>query len=280
MLNRIVGFVLAGLMLLANGAVIFHDVLPGLMIGEPPRALGVQLDASAEANLQLRIDDENGRLVGRSWTRSHRNGEIAQTTSNTVLNPISLPTGGQLPPLRIATELTYRLPDAGVDTLAVTLHGIPEMPVSLRGETMPSKEFACKWQVGQETGRIVFGSRFTRAIGDVVRPFEALPELYVGRQWQMKMINPLACLSPNQTEDNVFYSVTVAVTGKERVTHNNQSVEAFVVEAPQTRAWVLPDGRVIRQEVNLPLLGRLTLIDEPYSQKVYDAAIQSVPVLR
>jgi hypothetical protein len=41
-------------------------------------------------------------------------------------------------------------------------------------------------------------------------------------------------------------------------------VEAFVVEAEGMRAWVTPAGRVIRQEFELPLLGTLLLVEEPY----------------
>ncbi len=62
-------------------------------------------------------------------------------------------------------------------------------------------------------------------------------------------------------------SVLVRVTGTESIEHNGRVVEAFRVEADRAVAWVTSDGRVLRQEVDLPLLGRLTLIDEPFDQQ-------------
>ncbi|MBU0617110.1 MAG: hypothetical protein KKI02_05290, partial [Planctomycetes bacterium] len=43
---------------------------------------------------------------------------------------------------------------------------------------------------------------------------------------------------------------------------------ANILEAEGMRAWVTPAGRVIRQEFELPLLGTLLLVDEPYDESL------------
>jgi len=54
-------------------------------------------------------------------------------------------------------------------------------------------------------------------------------------------------------------------------------VEAFVIEAERLRAWVSREGRVIRQEFELPLVGKLTLVDEPYDDELRQRVLHEVP---
>ena len=48
----------------------------------------------------------------------------------------------------------------------------------------------------------------------------------------------------------------------EEIEYRGRSREVFVVESEHLRAWVLPAGQIVRQEFDLPLLGKLILVDE------------------
>ncbi len=72
--------------------------------------------------------------------------------------------------------------------------------------------------------------------------------------------------------------VLIQVTRMETIEHQGQSVEVFVVEGGGATAWVDREGRVLKQVVdNLPFLGKLILLDEPYSATGRKAAESSVP---
>ena len=50
----------------------------------------------------------------------------------------------------------------------------------------------------------------------------------------------------------------------------------YLVEGGGAKAWVEPDtGRVLRQEVTVPILGRLILLDEPYDAEALKHAMES-----
>ena len=57
------------------------------------------------------------------------------------------------------------------------------------------------------------------------------------------------------------------VTAREAIEHHGEDVECFRIETEQTVAWADDDGHIIRQEVTIPLLGRWTMIDEPYDDR-------------
>jgi hypothetical protein len=275
MLNRWIGILLAFGMICANGAIVFRDLVPDMLAGDPPPSLAASLEATGERSIQVGIFDDDGRCIGRSWTRARRMGEITQVTSNTLLEPHALPAVIHRR-IRIDTELTYRQQDSRVDMLEFAIHGL-DMPISLKGENLPSNEFPCVWHVGPETGSFVVNSEFMRTVGDALKPFDRLPELYVGRSWRLKLFDPLAHLSPQfKSEEMAFQSVLVQVIGEEMIDHGDRRFNAFVVETLGARAWVTEDGRVLRQELNLPLLGRLTLLDEPYNEALRDVAVRAV----
>jgi hypothetical protein len=71
--------------------------------------------------------------------------------------------------------------------------------------------------------------------------------------------------------------VLIEVTGKETIIHRGQPVEAFVVEGGGATAWAAPDGRVLLQQVTLPLLGKLLLRDEEYIEGARLDAVRATP---
>ena len=142
------------------------------------------------------------------------------------------------------------------------------IPLELRGQFVPPNDFPCQWKVGRQSGYFVIPAYATRAVGDVVRPFESLQGLYVGQSWKLQLVNPLAGMLPGLSPQNLLGpEVLVRVTGTERILFGAKSFEAFVLEAPRLKAWVLPDGRVVRQRVELPVLGTIVLQQEPYNDR-------------
>lgn len=278
MLNRCIGILAAGLMILANAAIMFRDVLPGWFAGDAPPCEAQALAAGEERHVQVGIYDDEGQAVGKSWTRSRRSGVggIVMVLTTTVIERIHLPGGIRTPRVRIETEVTYRHDAPSVDELDFKMYGLG-IPISLHGEAMPTGEFPFNWQVGAERGKLILDSTAPAALGDVIRPFDRLPNLYVGRSWKLKLLDPIAHILPNaEAAGLTLEPVLIQVTDRQTIMHGGEKMETYVVEGGGATAWVADDGRVLRQEVHLPLLGRLVLLDEPFDGDALDTAVRSI----
>jgi hypothetical protein len=278
MLNRWIGIATAAAMVLANGAIFVRDILPRLLPNDTPPSDAQLLAPNESRYVQVGIYDAAGGRIGQSWTRSTRSnlGELVTVQTTTVLQAIALPASVQTPRVRIETELTYRANQRNVDELHFKMHGLG-FPLSLDGESMQTGEFACQWQIATEHGAFLLDAAGTAVFGDVIRPFDNLPELYVGRTWRLKLLDPVAQIAPGLKESGFeLEPIVIRVTGTENIQHRSASVEAFVVEGGGAIAWVARDGRVLRQEVTVPLLGKLVLLDEEYDATARDEATRSV----
>ncbi len=280
MLNRWIGIACAAFWVVANVAILWRDVVPHWRAGDPPPNEALLLAPGEKRFVQVGIYDDEGRAVGTSWTTSTRVGVGGQVVvkTTTVLQPIALPAAGDriTPRVRIEIGLTYRAGEASVDMLEFRMFGLG-VPVSLEGEAMPSGEFPFAWRVGEYRGKTVLDSRVPVALGDVIRPFDRLPNLYVGRTWQLELLDPLSQVLPQLKQVGLSLEpILVQVTRLETIVQQDQAVDAFVVEGGGATAWVAPDGRVLRQEVVLPLLGKLVLLDEPYDEAARRRVIVSV----
>lgn len=275
MLNRWFGFFALICMVAANGALFWRDVLPGWLIDQPPAAAGETLNAGESLRLQLGIFDARGGRVGTSWTAIDRFDESVHVWSLTALDGMRLPVGpaGGVPP--VLSEIRLRYVNDQPDTLDIDVRGLG-VPLWLRGENF-SGEFACEWRLAHERGEFILPQHALAGLRDMIRPFDRLPGLYVGRTWQVELFNPLAGMLPGfGRAGGTLDTMLVRVTGREKMTHplTGAPVEVFVVEAAQARAWVADDGKVLRQEVDLPLIGALTLIDERYDESAQRFATQ------
>lgn len=281
MINRWIGILSLFFMILANAAIIWRDILPDWVAGDPPPSPAQLLGPGEEQRVQVGIYRHGtGRQVGTSWTRSRRTGDagLVMVITHTKLEPITLPGGIVTPQVLVETELTFRPDEARVDELDFQMKGLG-MPIALHGEAMPTGEFPFRWQVGARRGEIALDSRAPAALGDVIRPFQRLPNLYVGRSWRLELLDPLKHLLPQiQADDVNLQSVLIRVTGRERIEHRGVELEAFVVEVEDgsATAWVAPSGVVLRQEINVPFLGRLVLLDEEYDERARLRAINAI----
>lgn len=280
MLNRWIGILAAAAMLVANGAIIIRDLVPDWLAGDPPPPGATRLAPGERRADQVGIFDRENRLIGRSWTVSHRTETswLVVVDTVTVLNPFTLPQGMRTPAVCIQTRVTYREQQTRVDELELQMFGLG-VPIHFYGEAYETGDFPCQWQVGPRRGWFVLDSEAPAALGDVIRPFDRLPNLYVGRTWRLDLLDPLAQILPNVKATGLgFDSVLIRVTGQETITHRGRQIETFVVESSGATAWVAPDGRVLRQQVNLPLLGQLTLRDEELDEDTLRDAIAPFPV--
>ena len=185
MLNRLTGIAAAILMIVANAAIIWRDIVPAWRAGDPPPSEAQLLAAGEERRVQVGIFDDNGQTIGRSWTRSRHTGVggLVNVQTATALEPIHLPGGIRTPRVLIRTDITFRNHKTRIDTLDFKMLGLG-LPISLHGEAMETGEFPFTWQVGTERGNSVLDSAVPAALGDVIRPFDRLPDLYVGRSWK------------------------------------------------------------------------------------------------
>lgn len=265
MLNRWIGIIAAVCMIAANLALFYRDVLPAWLAGEPPR-VGLELASGETLSSQVDIFDQYDERIGQSWTIARRSGETLTVRTWTLLESIQLPNGIRTPRVRIDTELSYQYADDGarLSRLMIRMHGLG-VPVLVKGEDFAQGDFPCIWQVGPMRGNFRMTSEATRALGDVIRPFNRLPGLKVGQSWRLELINPMAQLLPGwKSAEMSLDTVLVRVTGRETIAHGDEKIDCFRVEARRATAWVRPDGRVVRQEIDLPVLGRLTLLDRAF----------------
>jgi hypothetical protein len=275
MINRLLGIVTSAAMIVAMVALIRRDIVPYWTAGDPPTPGPQTLKPGERQVVQFGIYDERQQLVGRSWTESVRIGERGsiQSFTDTVLEPIVIPLPGgvvETPRVHIEIDVSYEQNKRVVDGLDCEIHGIG-LPISLHAEALPTGEFPCQWQVGDRIGSIVLDSEAPAALGDVIRPFNRLPNLYVGQSWRHDLLDPLSQvisqIVPGFNAEGVnLEPILIKVTGRERIERRDhgevRAVNAFVVEGGDVKAWVADDGQTIKQEVNLPILGRWTVILE------------------
>ncbi|MBU0637381.1 MAG: hypothetical protein KKB50_00835 [Planctomycetes bacterium] len=268
MINRWFGIITFFCMLSVNTALVFRDILPDRLAGTPPESDVEVLKPGEIRRAQVGIFDQRGRRVGCSWTRSQMLEDLPllNVQSWTMLRPLPLPDGLRTPRVRVDTHLTYQK-DVRVDRLSVRVHSMELPLISLEGEFMPPNDFPCQWQVGTQRGSFIIPAEATRALGDIIRPFDRLPGLWVGRTWRMRLINPVSQLFPGvRIREMSVQSALVRVTAREMISHQGEPIEAFRVEAENVVAWVTEAGSVLRQEVELPIVGLLTLLDEPFDE--------------
>lgn len=257
-------------MLASNVTLFVRDVLPDWLAGPPPGVDELAPPDDSDRRLQIGIFDANGRNVGRSWLILSWLDGTLHVDSSTWLGTMDLPAGLVTPEVLIETRLRFRAEDRLLDDLWLRVSGLPEK-VQARGELYESY-FGCTWRVGRHAGgQFVLDAQATRAMGDVLRPFGRLPALYVGRTWRLQLLNPLTAVVPGLAEHELLTPAElVRVTGKETIRHGGVDREVFIVQARSVKAWVAPAGDVLRQEVNLPLVGRLTLLDEPFDRARFE----------
>lgn len=263
---RIFSILVIATWLAAMYQLVDRDVLPRWRAQEAPPLVSTPLAPLEKRQSQAAIYDSKGRLIGKAWSSLSGSGDSLRYSGWVWLDRVSM-----LPPLRVDTSLTFTA-EHDIDDFELDVYGVTDptgaaMKINMKGEKYGAY-IPCVLQVGPFRRTLKFEAAASRQIADSIRPFTTLTNLRVGQSWRLQMLDPISTVL-NQGATAV--PVVAKVETKEAIEHDGQSVECFLVVAGRAKAWVAPDGRVLRQEVDVPGLGRLTVLDELFSQDELDA---------
>ena len=83
-------------------------------------------------------------------------------------------------------------------------------------------------------------------VANIVSPFHSFGELKVGNRYSLKVFNPFSL---------ELESLALDVTGKEKIMHNGEEIEAYVVKSDyrglEQTSWVSQEGEIIREETGM-----------------------------
>jgi hypothetical protein len=259
--NRIVGTVVCVAWLVAMTALVRRDVLPFWDAQEAPARL-----SPGEA-FQVAIHNEAGSRIGTTWITTTPTTDLMTVHSTTVLDLRLIDGLGPLGMrLLCDTCLTY-LADDSLDRFRLRVVGVG-VPIEVVGERC-GREFACTTTFGRAKSTLVMDGRLSECLAEKLRPFTALKDLKVGQRWRIRLLDPVSLLR-GQGPD--FSMRLATVTGRETINHAGRDVSCFRIETEGTVAWADETGRVLRQEVRLPVLGRWIMTDERFDRSARQAA--------
>lgn len=251
---------------------VWHDIWPNLTAGDPPQAMAPLADGNRPIEYQVGLFDKYGHRTGTAWS-TYRHNPGSTPTREDHINFTALPLVG---PTFIEIEFEYTL-EAELDAfhLKVWSNALPrsnsvtQAPLRVDGERFASV-FGFSVRLGAAVETFKISGADAGLVGDAFRPFGRMVGLHVGQSWRMQVVNPISAVTGL---GHRFATVLVRVTGREGIADSQgRRVECFVVEARNAKAWVDDTGRVIVQEVDLPVQGRITLRDEPFDESLLSAA--------
>jgi hypothetical protein len=246
---------------------VWHDVWPALTAGDPPEVGPASWAVSGPTTFQVGIFNKYDQRIGTAWTTYSPIGSSRE--DEVYLHWFPMPG-----PILVTIDLTFT-EDGQLDEfdLAVRGGGLPfpqangRAPIEIKGERFASVYGFTVTAGGindiHETFKIT--TEEAGLIGNVFRPFAALPRLEVGQSWRMQVVNPVSVITGVGRR---FVPMLVRVTGREMITTSDgRQVSCLVVEAPNVRAWVDDQGLVWEQKVELPIGGPITVRTEPFDRE-------------
>jgi len=259
-MNRAVGVISAVLWVGLMAALVQRDVLPMWTAQEAPT------QSMPKGRYQVAIQNIAGIRVGTSWIVATEMPSASTVSSITELDFRRIPALAPVArPLMLQSELSYDADDR-LEDFTFNLHGTG-MPIQVEGGRY-GHDFACTATIGRMQRTIPLDGRMSNSLGESLRPFTHLPNLAVGQRWCVRLLDPLALLNRESLQFKMYLA---EVTARQTIEHLGEQVPCFRVEMPGTVAWADETGRVLRQEVELPLLGTWVLEDEPFDKAVYEA---------
>ncbi len=268
-MNRAIGIIITVVWLLCMGLLIRRDVLPYWLADDPPSA------PIPQAEFQVGMYSEDGRLIGTTWvtTLTLPGQQSVLSLTELDLKALSrvLPLAGDL---YLETDLTYG-EDRKLDEFSFRIE-TALLSAHIDGARY-EQEYACTARVGETVTQLSLDGRLAQYLSDSIRPFTHLSNLRVGQRWRLRTLDPLSLLKGQSVE---FTTILVEVTGRESIEHAGRRVECFRIEAAGAVAWADESGRVLRQEVRIPLVGKCRMIDQPFERQRYRKARQEAKFLR
>ncbi|MCG8407382.1 MAG: hypothetical protein MI923_19460 [Phycisphaerales bacterium] len=268
-MNRTFGIIVSLVWILSMAALIQRDVLPFWRAQDPPS------QPIPPGEFQVAIHDEAGNRLGTTWLES-----MPLSTTTTVHSMTRLDVGAVtriLPMFRemfLDTKLNYDQDETLYEfSFRLETGSVAATVEAVRYE----QEYACKAQIGNISKSMSFSGEMSKYLGDSLRPFTHLKGLHVGQNWRLRLLDPIALLKSQTLE---FTTQLVEVTEREVIEHLGERVDCYKIKTHGTVAWADESGRVLRQEVQIPFLGKWILTDEPYDEKDRARAWQRMGSLR
>ncbi|HEV3162428.1 MAG TPA: hypothetical protein VGZ22_00195 [Isosphaeraceae bacterium] len=258
---------------LAAGALFTRDVLPDLMIGNPPDLRTItasQTDANSEPTywtIQVAEDPNllNRRPVGQAETRSTLtpNGWV-HLESKVRIDAGDLLKGTRFDTFhdeQLEVVSTYEINASGnLDSFwtAVKSAEEPGDLLTLEGKvTGDALEVKAKGPLPLFNWTRTLRYQPRGMVQNTLGPVDRMPGLQVGQRWESRIVSPLT----GRVE-----TVRFEVARKGTILWGNNPVAALEVVAKggpmSLRLWVRPDGLVLRQEVPFPFV-RLVIERKP-----------------
>lgn len=252
-MRRLTGIIITLVWLGCMAALIQRDVLPYWQAQNPPT------QQIPDGDYQVAITNAAGQKVGTTWVTTIRLAESTTIHSLTQLDvrkvSSMLPFAGDM---YLTTDLTYG-PAGGLNEF-IFLMDSSAIQGRVQGVRY-DKEFACKATVGAMTQTMTLDAELSKYIGDSMRPFTHLQGLHVGQTWRLRILDPFSMMRGGAAD---FTTKLVKVTGRETINHHGRMIACFRIESDGIIAWADESGRVLQQDVLIPLLGRWTITEEPF----------------
>jgi len=268
-MNRALGTLITLVWLFAMGALVHRDILPFWQTQEPPA------QHIPPGEFQVAIHNQHGSRIGTTWVTTTSVAAYTLVVSTTRLDMRALSGLSTLAgDLFVETELSYAA-DETLDEFSLKLDS-SALSAVVSGARY-GREYACTATVGPVTRTLSFNGELSNLLGDSLRPFTYLEGLHVGQSWRLRLIDPLALLKSQSLE---FTTQLVRVTRRETIQHAGRAVDCLRIETDGAVAWADDDGRVLRQEVRIPFLGKWVISSEPFDEPAFKQAKAAIRRLR
>lgn len=246
-------------------ALVQRDVLPFWTAQDPPSR------AIPGGHYQCRISNGADRVIGSAWVSVTNGPQLTTVESVTILDIGRLTTLFKgLNRLAVQTDMTYER-DGTLSMFKINLVGAG-VPIEIAAERYVH-DFSCIARIGESRTSLLLDGRMYEWLSESLRPFTHLSGLHVGQTWRIQLLDPLGMLKGDSFP---FQEHLVRVTRRETIRHHEQDVDCYRVESSGAVAWADESGKVLRQELAVPLLGKIVLTDEPYNRAAHDAASASL----
>jgi hypothetical protein len=229
-----------------------HDVWPRWTAKNPPVLKATDWLRTEGRQSQYDLEDEFGRF-GSVWTE-YQLDQAAMSRSDLIWIFRAPPLLAGFAPVRIHVDSTYT--GAGVlDEITMRVE-TPQADVELHGERFHSG-YSFKLDSGPIERTLKVPITSGGAITSAFNPLGALTNLHVGDRWNMQIVNPIATVTGI---GDPFIPLLIEVTGEERLKLPDGERNCTIVEAKGVKAWIDPNGAVQKQELLLPVIGKLTIV--------------------
>lgn len=254
-MNRLLGFSIVSIWLIAFTALLVRDVVPYWRAQEPPRG------ALPVGDSQVGIFDARGHRLGSCWASVRDQTDLTTFATCTELDGLAPLEGGPLfGHLLIDSVLMFSRPQRELIDFEIELRREEDLVVELIGHRI-GQDFACTLRLGRSSRDFSFDARTTAELGELLRPFAHLPNLHVGQTWQLRVVD---CMSLMRGRGVSLAPQLARVTAVETIRCRERDVRCYRIETDGVTAWAEESGRVLLQRVAVPLLGTLEVRDEPF----------------